>query len=103
VSAAIELEMKAQKYDYVFDKSNRSIGMLFANPDYDLTPAVLTRLGVKPETTESAPPGSGTPASDAARNRGNRDRGATTPPPSSGTFDPNTSLEEKPPEDPKQP
>lgn len=53
VFAAITEEAKAQKYDFVFDKSTRGMPMLYANPDYDLTAAVLKRLGVKIEATDS--------------------------------------------------
>lgn len=55
VFAAITDEAKAQKYDYVFDKSTRGMPMLYANPDFDLTAAVLRRLGVKLDPSELLP------------------------------------------------
>lgn len=52
VSLAITAEAEAQEYDFVFDKSSRGLPMLFANPDYDLTYAVLKRLGVEVDPSE---------------------------------------------------
>lgn len=52
VFAAITEEAKAQKYDFVFDKSSRGMPMLYANVDYDLTAAVLKRLGVNVDPSE---------------------------------------------------
>jgi outer membrane protein len=52
VFAAIADEAKAQKYDFVFDKSSRGLPMLYASPDFDLTAAVLRRLGVKLDPSE---------------------------------------------------
>ncbi|HVK40307.1 MAG TPA: OmpH family outer membrane protein [Candidatus Kapabacteria bacterium] len=82
VFAAIAEEAKAQKYDFVFDKSSRGLPMLYASPDYDLTAAVLRRLGVKldPSELEEAPADGG-----RAPQRGRRP-----------ADDPNTVLEEKP-------
>ena len=52
VSLAITAEAEAQEYNFVFDKSSRGLPMLFANPDYDLTYAVLKRLGVEVDPSE---------------------------------------------------
>lgn len=52
VSLAITAEAEAQEYDFVFDKSSRGLPMLFANPEYDLTYAVLKRLGVEVDPSE---------------------------------------------------
>ncbi|MEO6047710.1 MAG: OmpH family outer membrane protein [Candidatus Kapaibacterium sp.] len=53
IAKAIEDEAKAQKYDYVFDKSSRGMPMLFANPANDITWQVLKRLGVDASDTAS--------------------------------------------------
>lgn len=52
VSLAVTAEAEAQEYDFVFDKSSRGLPMLFANPEYDLTYAVLKRLGVEVDPSE---------------------------------------------------
>lgn len=52
VSVAVTAEAEAQEYDFVLDKSSRGLPMLFANPDYDLTLAVLKRLGVTVDASE---------------------------------------------------
>jgi outer membrane protein len=88
VFTAINDEAKAQKYDFVFDKSSRGMPMLFANPEYDLTAAVLTRLGVKIDPAELE--GGKTETTDGrSPRRGRRD-------PDPGTEDPNDALKEKP-------
>lgn len=52
VSVAVTAEAEAQSVDFVFDKSSRGLPMLFANPEYDLTYAVLKRLGVEVDPSE---------------------------------------------------
>lgn len=52
VIVAIQAEAEEQKFDYVFDKSSRGLPMLFANPDRDITLAVLKRLGVEVDASE---------------------------------------------------
>lgn len=90
VAKAIEEEARAGKYDYVLDKSNRGAGILFANPNNDLTMGVLRRLGVdvSQEFTPSEEPPSSQQgsASDAVRNRGRRERDDAHP------TDPNQVL-----------
>lgn len=78
VNKAIEEEARAGKYDYVFDKSSRAMGIVYANPANDITVGVLRRLGVDVSqefsgTTAPPPVDQGT-ESDAMRNRGRRDR-----------------------------
>ncbi|HVZ39646.1 MAG TPA: OmpH family outer membrane protein [Candidatus Kapabacteria bacterium] len=94
VAKAIEDEAKAQKFDYVFDKSSRAMSMLYANPANDITWAVLKRLGVEPE---AAPPGG--PAAhaegdakseqDARKNRGARRDNPAPSLPTDKPIDPN--------------
>lgn len=52
VMVAVRAEAEAKKYDFVLDRSSRGLPVLFANPDHDLTYAVLTRLGVKLDASE---------------------------------------------------
>jgi len=52
VMAAVRAEADDQDFDYVFDKSSRGLPMLFANSQYDLTVAVLGRLGVEIDPSE---------------------------------------------------
>ncbi len=52
VMVAVRAEAEAKKYDYVLDRSSRGLPILFANPDHDLTYAVLTRLGVELDASE---------------------------------------------------
>lgn len=52
VMVAVRAEAEAKKYDFVLDRSSRGLPVLFANPDHDLTFAVLTRLGVKFDASE---------------------------------------------------
>jgi outer membrane protein len=96
VAKAIEDEAKAQKYDYVFDKSSRGMPMLYSNPSNDLTFAVLKRLGVDPSATDaaSAPPPGGSPTAidpkaegDARRRRSGRNEYRPEP------TDPNEVLQ----------
>lgn len=46
ITRAIEEEAKSQKMDIVFDKSSTSAAIFYANPQVDLSIAVLKRLGV---------------------------------------------------------
>ncbi|MBL0332843.1 MAG: OmpH family outer membrane protein [Chlorobiota bacterium] len=46
ISKAIEDEAKSQKMDFIFDKSNRTLPMLYSNPNNDISVLVLKRLGV---------------------------------------------------------
>lgn len=85
VFAAINEEAKAQKYDFVFDKSSRGMPMLFANPDYDLTYAVLKRLGV---TVEAPEEGTDTTSTDPTAEDGASPRRGRRP-----AEDPNTVLD----------
>ena len=78
VFTAIGEEAKAQKYDFVFDKSSRGMPMLYSNPDYDLTAAVLRRLGVKIDPSELLPEGA-EPATDTKRPQRGRPRPADDP------------------------
>ncbi len=92
VTKAIEDEAKAQKYDYVFDKSSRGMPMLFSNPALDLTWPVLKRLGVDPSDSVTSGVDASRPEldarseDDARRRRGSRSRG-TEP------VDPNKALD----------
>ena len=52
VMAAVRAEADAQGYDFVFDKSTSGLPLLVANPDHDLTYAVLVRLGVEVDASE---------------------------------------------------
>ena len=52
IVVGIQAEAEAQKYDYVFDKSSRGMPMLYANPERDITLAVLKRLGVEIDPSE---------------------------------------------------
>ena len=52
VMVAVRAEAEAKKYDYVLDRSSRGLPVLFANPDHDLTYAVLVRLGVEIDKAE---------------------------------------------------
>lgn len=88
VFAAIAEEAKAQKYDFVFDKSSRGMPMLYASPDYDLTAAVLRRLGVKIDPSE------------LDEGAGESKDGARAPQRGRRPADPNDALEEKPDEKP---
>lgn len=76
VAKAIDDEARAQKYDYVMDKSSRGMGMLYANPAHDLTWAVLKRLGVEvevpPEVGGVSEETDTVREQDARRNRGRR-------------------------------
>ena len=47
VSKAVQAVAEAENLDMVFDKNSEVI-MLFANPRYDKSAAVITRLGLKP-------------------------------------------------------
>jgi outer membrane protein len=97
VAKAIEDEAKAQKYDYVFDKSSRGMPMLYSNPSNDLTYAVLKRLGVDPSAADAAsatPPAGSAPSavdpkaeSDARRRRSGRNEYRPEP------VDPNEVLQ----------
>lgn len=103
ISKAIEEEARAQKYDFVWDKSSRGASMLYANPANDITWDVLKRLGV--EVADSiariAVPTEGSSSTeDAMRNRGRRDRG-TEPSADPEAVDPNKAL--KPVETPVSP
>jgi outer membrane protein len=104
VSKAIEEEAKAQKYDYVFDKSSRGMAMLYANPDNDLTVAVLQRLGVKVDAAELKESGGDQNGEKNPRNPRNRRERESQPP-----VDPNQALEgndksqENPPPEPVNP
>lgn len=98
VQKAIEEEARAQKYDIVFDKSNRSSPILYANSSVDITVSVLKRLGVDTSILPVSLPvnipsldggGSGTSSEDEARrNRSRREQPSTTQP----TVDPNGML-----------
>lgn len=94
VTVAIEEEAKSGKYDYVLDKSNRAVGIVFANPANDITVGVLRRLGVDVslESIGATQPDASRQGSeaDALRNRGRRDR-ANDP---SKPIDPNDMLDE---------
>lgn|GEM_PF-1074383 len=101
VAKAIEDEAKAQKYDFVFDKSSRGMPMLFSNPSNDLTFAVLKRLGVDPSTADApaiAPSGASPTVvdpkaeGDAMRRRSGA-RGTSTTTSSPETLDPNAVLQ----------
>jgi outer membrane protein len=97
VSKAIEEEARAQKYDFVFDKSSRGLPMLYANSNYDITYQVLKRLGVEVSASEFAPHpatdagGSGGKGSEnnALKNRGRREE------PADSKTDPNDLLHKK--------
>jgi outer membrane protein len=93
VFEAIAEEAKAQRIDFVFDKSSRGMPMLYANADYDLTPQVLTRLGLKLDASELLP--AGAPLDDAVEGGASPRRGRRDPaaPPPSG--DPNEVLIDK--------
>lgn len=47
VSKAIQAVAEAESLDMIFDKNSETI-MLYANPRYDKSAAVITRLGLKP-------------------------------------------------------
>lgn len=85
VFAAISEEARAQKYDFVFDKSSRGMPMLYASPDFDLTAAVLKRLGVSIDPAELQEGGT-----DTAEGGRSPQRGRPRP-----ADDPNKVLEEK--------
>lgn len=91
---AIEEEARAQKVDIVLDKSSRGMSMLYANPEFDLTFAVLQRLGIKLDPSEmpqTEAPKENT-ESTARSNRARRGRGDATKQPEPET-DPNSVLE----------
>lgn len=101
ISKAIEDEARAQKFDYVFDKSSRGMPMLYGNPANDITWAVLKRLGVEPDVTA---PKDGTGArteadpkteQDARKNRGGR-REIISPTDPKPLTDPNQILKPDP-------
>jgi outer membrane protein len=105
VQKAIADEAKAQKYDFVLDKSSRGLPVLYANSSYDITAFVLKRLGVEVDASEF-PKGDkdSTNATqsegDARKNRTRRDQEPSIP------VDPNKALdpgngETKPQADPK--
>jgi outer membrane protein len=100
VAKAIEEEGRSQKFDYVLDKSNRGLGILYANPSYDLTIAVLKRLGVDVTDIPAPPIPTSDPASEqnARRNRTRRDVPVNEEVPK----DPNQVLQ-PPPVDPLPP
>lgn len=92
IAKAIEDEAKAQKYDYVFDKSSRGMPMLFANPANDITWQVLKRLGVDASDTASTAAAAANPEADAkaeADARNKRMRREFRPEP----IDPNKVLQ----------
>lgn len=93
---AIEEEARAQKVSMVLDKSSRGMSILFADPEYDLTFAVLQRLGIKLDPSEmpQLDPPKGETESNARSNRGRRGRGEATNAPTPET-DPNAVLEER--------
>lgn len=107
ISKAIEEEARAQKYDFVWDKSSRGATMLYANPANDITWDVLKRLGVEvsDSITRIAVPTEGSSSTeDAMRNRGRRDRGtdpSSDPSADPEAIDPNKAL--KPVETPVSP
>ena len=83
VGKAIDDEAKAQKYDFVIDKSSRGMPILYSNPQFDITWAVLKRLGVEVSDSLANQPGQrlegDQPTEDRARrNRGRRDTGTGT-------------------------
>lgn len=93
VATAIDEEARAQKYDYVIDKSSRGMGVLYANPAYDLTWAVLKRLGVDVEAPPEVGISEGTDSEreqDARRNRGRR---RESPSDTERPADPNAVLD----------
>ncbi len=94
VMLAVNDEARAQKIDFVFDKSSRGMPMLVANPQFDLTIAVLKRLGVDVDSATFNPAGTpnlGTQSEeDAVRNRGRRNEGGEKP---LLGIDPNKLLE----------
>lgn len=47
VAKAIQAVAEAEGYDFIFDKNSEVI-MLYANPRYDKSALVITRLGLKP-------------------------------------------------------
>jgi outer membrane protein len=87
VFTAINEEAKAQKYDFVFDKSSRGLPMLYANPDYDLTAAVLRRLGVKIDASELQEGAEDPTTTEGRSPRRGRPRGGDT-----SSEDPNDVL-----------
>lgn len=98
IAKAVEDEAKAQKFDYVFDKSSRGMPMLYGNPANDITWAVLKRLGVEPDASAPSNGGAAAPRTesdpkteqDARKNRGaRRDTAPPTDPP---PLDPNQIL-----------
>jgi outer membrane protein len=106
---AIEEEARAQKVDIVLDKSSRGMSMLYANPEYDLTFAVLQRLGIKIDPSEmpQADTTRENTESTARGNRGRRGRGDSSRQPDTVT-DPNSVLEpntdsQTPPPDKEKP
>lgn len=96
VAKAIEEEAKAQKYDFVFDKSSRGMSMLYASSNYDITYQVLKRLGVEVSPSENPAnnPASGGTGSKGAENSAlkNRGRRDDTPDNSKPIIDPNDLL-----------
>jgi outer membrane protein len=92
VQKAIADEAKAQKYDFVLDKSSRGLPVLYANSSYDITAFVLKRLGVEVDASEF-PKGEKDSTNavqsegDARRNRTRRDQDPNVP------ADPNKVLD----------
>lgn len=91
---AIEEEARAQKVGLVLDKSSRGMSILFADPEFDLTFAVLQRLGIKLDASEIPQVAPKEETETAARgNRGRRARGEEAEAPTPET-DPNAVLEQ---------
>jgi Skp family chaperone for outer membrane proteins len=75
VFSALQEVAKDEKYDYIIDRSNNDVLLVYANPNHDLTVLVLTKLGVKLEG-----PGAGAPSATGTNaGRPNPQMPPTTP------------------------
>jgi outer membrane protein len=52
VAKAVQAVAETESLDMIFDKNSETI-MLYANPRYDKSAAVITRLGLKPGVLQS--------------------------------------------------
>jgi outer membrane protein len=75
-----------EKYDYVFDRGDKSHSMLFGNAKFDLTNSVAKKLGL--ETNDIF----GTPLLERFNNNSNTNSNSGTPP-----------MDNRPPQDMKEP
>lgn len=99
IAKAIEDEAKAQKMDFIFDKSNRTLPMLYSNPNNDISVLVLKRLGVD-ITKDSLNAQAKANENSAMSNRGKPREGSNTQVPN---FDPNDILNKVKPDMPALP